>query len=122
MKRKAAAVATGIVLAGSLLATGTAPAAAETRAATDCPSGWFCVWSGQNYTGRMQKVEGPNDNLTGFPVFQNFKSWYNRGKSCDFKWFSLRNGQGDSNVVPRGVKKTDNASHYIESNRWVNCR
>ncbi|MEU6484193.1 peptidase inhibitor family I36 protein [Streptomyces sp. NPDC046887] len=81
-----------------------------------------CVWSGQNYTGRMQKVEGDNRNLTQFAVFLSFKSWYNHGASCDFKWYSLRNHGGDSGVIARGHRKTDNASHYIESNKWVNCR
>lgn len=73
-----AVMAGGIALTGGLLAgnTGTA-GAAETapQAASDCPSGWFCVWAGKNYTGRMHKVEGKNANLTGFVVFQGFKSW-----------------------------------------------
>ncbi|WP_338785448.1 peptidase inhibitor family I36 protein [Streptomyces sp. DG1A-41] len=55
MTRKLAVMAGGIALTGGLLAGNTGVAgAAETapQAASDCPSGWFCVWSGKNYTGR----------------------------------------------------------------------
>ncbi|CAL9275427.1 peptidase inhibitor family I36 protein [Streptomyces rochei] len=123
--RKLAVVATGVAMTGGLLATsaGAAQAApAAPAAAKDCPSGWFCVWSGQNYTGRMQKVAGTNRDLTGFVVFQGFKSWYNHGASCDFKWYSAKNHGGSSGIVPRNYKKSDNAYHYIKSNTWVNCR
>ncbi|GHE75167.1 peptidase inhibitor family I36 protein [Streptomyces cellulosae] len=123
--RKLAVLATGVAMTGGLLAggagsAGAAPAAPS--AASDCPSGWFCVWSGQNYTGRMQKVAGTNKDLTQFVVFQNFKSWYNHGKSCDFKWYSAKNHGGSSGIVPRGYKETGSVSRYIKSNTWVNCR
>ncbi|WP_112466710.1 peptidase inhibitor family I36 protein [Streptomyces triticisoli] len=124
MTRKLAAMAGGVVLTGGLLAgSAGAVSAAEVapQAASDCPSGWFCVWSGKNYTGRMQKVAGTNADLTKYPVFQSFKSWYNHGKSCDFKWYAKKNHKGSSGVVPRGYKTTDSASHYIKSNKWVNC-
>jgi hypothetical protein len=126
MTRKFAAVAGGIALTGGLLAqaAGTAGAAAEVtpKAASSCPSGWFCVWSGKNYTGHMQKVAGKNADLTKFSVFQDFKSWYNHGKSCDFRWYAKKNYGGSSGIVPRGYKATDNLHHYIKSNTWVNCR
>ncbi|MFJ8052906.1 peptidase inhibitor family I36 protein [Streptomyces luteogriseus] len=124
MTRKLAVMAGGIALTGGLLAgnAGTAGAAeASPQAASDCPSGWFCVWAGQNYTGHMQKVAGTNKDLTQYAVFQSFKSWYNHGASCDFKWFSAKNHGGSSGVIPRGYKTTDSASHYMKSNTWVNC-
>jgi hypothetical protein len=118
-------MAGGIALTGGLLAGtgGTAGAAeASPQAASDCPSGWFCVWAGKNYTGRMQKVEGKNADLTGFVVFQGFKSWYNHGKSCDYKWYTKKNYSGDSGVLARGVKGTGDAVWFQKSNQWVNCR
>ncbi|MFC9650768.1 MULTISPECIES: peptidase inhibitor family I36 protein [unclassified Streptomyces] len=124
MTKKFAAVAGGIALTGGLL-TGSAgvAGAAQTapQAAADCPSGYFCVWSGQNYTGHRQQVAGTNTNLTQYPVFQSFKSWYNRGASCDFKWFSATNHGGSSGIIPKGYKTSDTVSHYMKSNTWVNC-
>ncbi|WP_033314002.1 peptidase inhibitor family I36 protein [Streptomyces iakyrus] len=125
MAKKLAVMAGGMALTGGLLATGagTAGAAqAAPQAASDCPSGWFCVWAGKNYTGRMQKVEGRNADLTGFVVFQGFKSWYNHGKSCDYKWFTEKNHRGDNGVIPRGAKGTGDAVWFQKSNQWVNCR
>ncbi|MFD5475812.1 peptidase inhibitor family I36 protein [Streptomyces hawaiiensis] len=125
MADKLAVMAGGIALTGGLLAgtagpAGAAPAAPQ--AASDCPSGWFCVWAEQNYTGHMQKVAGTNKDLTQYAVFQSFKSWYNHGASCDFKWFSEKNHAGSSGVVPRGYKETGGVSRYMKSNTWVNCR
>ncbi|MDG9707975.1 peptidase inhibitor family I36 protein [Streptomyces sp. DH10] len=125
MTRKLAVMTGGLALTGGLLAggAGTAGAAeAAPQAASDCPSGWFCVWAGQNYTGRMQKVAGTNKDLTQYAVFQSFKSWYNHGASCDFKWFSEKNHGGSSGVVPRGYKETGSVSRYMKSNTWVNCK
>ncbi|MEU0336751.1 peptidase inhibitor family I36 protein [Streptomyces sp. NPDC006193] len=117
-----AAVVGGIALTGGLLAGGAGTAgAAQTgpQSAADCPSGYFCVWSGQNYTGHRQQVAGTNADLTQYSVFQSFKSWYNHGASCDFKWYSAKNYSGSSGIVPRGYKTSDSASHYIKSNTWV---
>ncbi|WDV53622.1 peptidase inhibitor family I36 protein [Streptomyces coeruleorubidus] len=125
MTRKLAVMTGGLALTGGLLAGGAGTAgAAEVgpQAASDCPSGWFCVWAGQNYTGRMQKVAGTNKDLTKFAVFQNFRSWYNHGASCDFQWFSEKNHRGSDGIIPRGNKATDSKGHYIKSNKWVNCK
>ncbi|MFF5969477.1 peptidase inhibitor family I36 protein [Streptomyces collinus] len=125
MAKKLAVMAGGMALTGGLLATGagTAGAAeAAPQAASDCPSGWFCVWAGKNYTGRMQKVEGRNADLTGFVVFQGFKSWYNHGRSCDYKWFAEKNFRGDSDVLARGTRGTGDTVWAQDSNQWVNCR
>ncbi|MFI8896094.1 peptidase inhibitor family I36 protein [Streptomyces paradoxus] len=125
MAKKLAVMAGGMALTGGLLAggAGTAGAAqAAPQAASDCPSGWFCVWAGKNYTGRMQKVEGRNADLTGFVVFQGFKSWYNHGRSCDYKWYGEKNFRGNSDVLPRGNKGTGDTVWSQGSNQWVNCR
>jgi len=124
MTRKFAAVASGIVLTGGLLAgsAGVASAApAAPQAASDCPLGWFCVWSGKNYTGHMQKVAGKNADLTQFSVFQNFMSWYNHGRSCDYKWYGEKNYGGNSAVLAKGVKGTGDTHWNQKSNEWVNC-
>ncbi len=124
MTRKFAAVTSGIALTGGLLAgsAGIASAGqAAPRAASDCPSGWFCVWSGANYTGHMQKVAGSNDDLTQYSVFQDFRSWYNHGRSCDFKWYSEKNRHGSSGIFKKGDKDTNYGRYYIKSNTWVNC-
>ncbi|MFJ2896186.1 peptidase inhibitor family I36 protein [Streptomyces sp. NPDC087218] len=124
MTRKFAAVASGIALTGGLLVTsaGTVGATEVTpTAASDCPLGWYCVWSGENYTGRMQKVEGNNADLTRFVVFQGFKSRYQHGRNCDFKWYSGTNYTSSSGIIKRGSKLTGSTTHFIKSNKWVNC-
>ncbi|MCX5071291.1 peptidase inhibitor family I36 protein [Streptomyces sp. NBC_00424] len=118
MTRKLAGLAGGIALTGGLLAGSAGTAGA---AASDCPSGYFCVWSGQNYIGQRQQIAGSNSNLTQYAVFQNFKSWYNHGASCALKWYSGTNYTGSSGIIPKGNKQSDSVGHYMKSNNWVNC-
>ncbi|MGW1192079.1 peptidase inhibitor family I36 protein [Streptomyces sp. NPDC002559] len=109
MTRKFTAVASGIALPGGLLVSsaGTVGATEVTpTAASDCQSGWHCVWSGENCTGRMQKVEENNANLTMHSVFQSFESSYQHGKSCDFRWYSGTNYTGSGGIIERGSKLT----------------
>ncbi|MDQ0715695.1 hypothetical protein QFZ55_005147 [Streptomyces luteogriseus] len=95
---------------------------ASTKAASDCPSGWLCVWEGENYTGRMQKVEGNNADLSQYTVFANgYNSIYNNGKSCDFKAYLGKNYTGESGIVKRGTKSTGPYTKKFLSNKWVNC-
>ncbi|MEV7088877.1 peptidase inhibitor family I36 protein [Streptomyces sp. NPDC093085] len=122
MTNKIATLAGGIVLTGGLLGAGAAPAGAAPaapQAAADCPAGYFCVWAGQNYTGQRQQVAGTNADLTQYAVFQNFKSWYNHGTSCNFQWFSGKNHTGSSGIIVKGTKVSDTVSHYIKSNKWA---
>ncbi|WP_046732309.1 peptidase inhibitor family I36 protein [Streptomyces humi] len=122
MNRKFAAVAGSVALTGGLLAGGAGGASAAQNspsAASDCPSGYYCVWSGENYTGHRQQVAGNNADLTVYSVFQNFKSWYNHGASCDFRWYAGKNYTGDSGVDARGTKGSQSAAMYIKSNKWV---
>ncbi|MEU6772397.1 peptidase inhibitor family I36 protein [Streptomyces sp. NPDC046759] len=96
------------------------------KAAADCPSGWFCVWSGRNYTGRMQKVQYDNSDLTQYSVFNgHVLSYYNHGQSCDVTIYSGKNYAGDSYTVERGAKGTapsGRSAIAIRSDKWVNCR
>ncbi|MHA7961092.1 peptidase inhibitor family I36 protein [Streptomyces sp. L500] len=122
MNRKVAAIAGGIVLTGGLLAgsAGAAGAAQSTpQAASDCPSGYFCVWAGTNYTGHRQQVAKNNRDLTIYPVFQNFKSWYNHGASCAFTAYSEKNYGGEHVTLAKGEKDPGNGgSMSIKSNTW----
>ncbi|EME97922.1 peptidase inhibitor family I36 protein [Streptomyces mobaraensis NBRC 13819 = DSM 40847] len=125
MTRKFAVLAGGVALTGGLLAgtAGVAGAASTAaQAASDCPAGYFCVWSGQNYTGHRQQVAGNNADLTKYSVFQGFKSWYNHGTSCDYQWYGAKNYHGDSAVLARGTKGTGGTVWNQGSNKWVNCR
>ncbi|MFI0815595.1 peptidase inhibitor family I36 protein [Streptomyces sp. NPDC021098] len=122
MNRKVAAIAGGIVLTGGLLAgsAGAASASESTpSAASDCPSTYFCVWSGTNYTGHRQQVAGNNADLTQYSVFQNFKSYYNHGASCGFAWYLGKNYTEYGGTIPKGEKNPGNGtSAYIKSNKW----
>ncbi|MGW2642989.1 peptidase inhibitor family I36 protein [Streptomyces sp. NPDC001348] len=99
---------------------------AAVRASADCPSGWFCVWSGRNYTGRMQKVRYNNEDLSQYGVFNGgVLSYYNHGTSCDVTIYSGKHYGGDSYVIDRGAKDTapSGASALtILSDKWVDCR
>ncbi|WP_223772162.1 peptidase inhibitor family I36 protein [Streptomyces huiliensis] len=127
MTRKLASVVGGVVLTGGLLAggagiAGAAPGGAE--AAKDCPSGYFCVWSGKNYTGHRQQVAGDNKDLTKYTVFRAFKSYYNHGSSCDFLGYSGKNHSGSPWLARKGAKDSLSGSGfwYTKSNKWTNCR
>ncbi|MEW2388555.1 peptidase inhibitor family I36 protein [Streptomyces venezuelae] len=126
MTNGVAAVIGSVVLAGGLLAgTGTAGAVGKAevspQARADCPSKFFCVWAGKNYTGRMQKVQYNNADLTPYVVFQGFKSWYNHGASCDYRWYGEKNYRGNTGVVPQGSYGTGDTVWHQKSNKWVNC-
>lgn len=107
---------------GSATSRSSAP---ETRAAADCPSGWFCVWPGRNYTGRMQKVEGDNADLSPHVVFNGrVLSYYNHGNNCDVTVYGAKNYSKTIRTVKRGAKATAPAGGSPQtflSNKWVNC-
>lgn len=106
----------------TLALAGTGFTGSASAASSDCPKGWLCVWEGQNYTGRMQKVEGNNADLSRFTVFANgYNSIYNNGRSCDFKAWKGKNYTGESGVIKRGVKATGPYTKKFLSNKWVNC-
>ncbi|MCX5384373.1 peptidase inhibitor family I36 protein [Streptomyces sp. NBC_00083] len=118
---KLASVTGAVALTVGLLgaSAGAAGAAAVPQGAADCPSTYFCVWSGQNYTGHRQQVAGTNADLTKYAVFQSFKSWYNHGASCAFEWFSATQFRGSSGTIAKGYKTSDSVSHYMKSNKWA---
>ncbi|MER5552553.1 peptidase inhibitor family I36 protein [Streptomyces sp. NPDC002793] len=113
----------GVVLMAGLGLGATSGTA--TAASSDCPKGWFCVWAGENYTGRMQKVQYDNANLSMYTVFANgFRSAFNNGNSCDVRVYSGKNYSGSLGTLARGEKgsSVDGDTLKILSNKWVNCR
>lgn len=73
------------VIAPSLLALATLTHPASSQAATaapatlaECPSGNFCVWSGTNFTGGMQRISTTNAyksiSLTATKSYYNNRS------------------------------------------------
>lgn len=95
----------------------------STRASSDCPKGWLCVWSGDDYTGRMQKVQYDNADLSQYTVFANGSlSGFNNGNSCDVKIYAGKNYTDLITTVERGHKGTGAPNPVkILSNKWVNC-
>jgi hypothetical protein len=122
IRTKAAAAAGALLLAGVGVGLGAAPAHA---AKSDCPSGALCVWTGTNYSGTMGKVFGNNNDLTMYYAFNNAKSLYNNGNSCDVTIYTGTNRSGYRITVYRGdaynLSDTSVFRNNISSNHWTNC-
>lgn len=120
-------VGTGIAalaLAGTAF-TGSAHAEdVSAKAASDCPSGWLCVWSGTEYTGRMQRVQYDNADLSPHTVFATSTySIFNNGKSCDVRLYGGKNYTNLLGTLKRGQKGSSATGSPLKilSNQWVNC-
>jgi hypothetical protein len=49
------------------------------EAASDCPSGWFCLWQDAGFSGRrLQFQDAGCQNLTTFGFNDEMSSWFNR--------------------------------------------
>ena len=109
--------ASGVAMASSGSPQGTG---VEAKGASACPKGWLCVWSGKDFTGRMQKVQYNNKNLSGFAG--GAWSGYNHGRKCDVALYAGKNYTKYIGTQKRGTK--GNADHKLKilSNKWVNCR
>ncbi|MFF6874510.1 MULTISPECIES: peptidase inhibitor family I36 protein [unclassified Streptomyces] len=120
--RAKAGIASGAVLLAGLGIGATSGTAAA--ASGDCPKGWFCVWSGENYSGRMQKVQYDNADLSMHTVFANgFRSAFNNGNSCDVQVYGGKNYTNSLGTLKRGQKgSSDEVTLKVLSNKWVNCR
>ncbi|MFJ8590250.1 peptidase inhibitor family I36 protein [Streptomyces sp. NPDC093598] len=121
VRAKAGVVSGTVLLAGLGLGATSGTAAA---ASGDCPKGWLCVWAGENYTGRMQKVEYDNADLSMHTVFANgFRSVFNNGNSCDVQLYGGKNYTTYLGKLERGQKgSSDEQTLKALSNKWVNCR
>ncbi|MBT2675148.1 peptidase inhibitor family I36 protein [Streptomyces sp. ISL-14] len=121
-KRISVGIAT-LALAGTAFAGSAHAEDVSTKASSDCPKGWLCVWSGTNYTGRMQKVQYDNADLSQYTVFANGSlSVFNNGNSCDVKVYAGKNYTDLIQTVKRGDKHTGGGVPVkVLSNKWVNC-
>ncbi|WP_245238626.1 peptidase inhibitor family I36 protein [Streptomyces sp. MZ04] len=86
------------------------------------PKGWLCVWSGKNFTGRMQKVKYNNKDLSRYAVFAGAWSGYNHGRKCDVALYAGKNYTQYIGTQKLGTKGNANHKLKILSNKWVNCR
>ncbi|MER7405067.1 peptidase inhibitor family I36 protein [Streptomyces sp. NPDC000070] len=120
VKRTAKRIGTGVA---ALALAGTAFSGSAHAAASDCPSGWLCVWSGTQYSGWMQKVQYNNADLSQFTVFAtDTDSIYNNGESCDVQLYGGKNYTNLIGTLERGRKlSSGGTSLKILSNKWVNC-
>jgi hypothetical protein len=122
LRTRAAAAVGAVALAGTALALGAAPAHA---AKSDCPPGALCVWTQTSYGGTRGQVFGTNADLTIYYAFNNAKSLYNNGNSCDVTIYTGKNYSGYSMTIERGDAFTlsSNSVFYnnISSNSWTNC-
>ncbi|MDQ0715696.1 hypothetical protein QFZ55_005148 [Streptomyces luteogriseus] len=112
-----------LALAGTAFVGSAHAGNVSTKASSDCPSGWFCVWAGDDYKGQMQKVEGNNADLSRFTVFVHARSGFNNGKSCDVNLYGGKNYTDFLGTMKRG-DKGPGPGHEVKilSNKWVNCR
>ncbi|MEU9630102.1 peptidase inhibitor family I36 protein [Streptomyces luteogriseus] len=121
VRTKVGIVSGAVLLAGLGIGATSGTAAA---ASGDCPEGWLCVWVGENYTGRMQKVQYDNADLSMHTVFANgFRSAFNNGNSCDVQVYGGKNYTKSLGTLKRGQKgSSDEVTIKVLSNKWVNCR
>ncbi|MGW0707073.1 peptidase inhibitor family I36 protein [Streptomyces sp. NPDC002643] len=122
IRTKAAAAVGAVALAGMGVTLGATPAHA---AKSDCPSGALCVWTQTSYGGTRGQVFGNNADLTIYYAFNNAKSLYNHGNSCDVTIYTGKNYSGYSMTIDRGdaFSLSENSVFYnnISSNKWTNC-
>jgi hypothetical protein len=64
--------------------------------ASECPSGWVCVWEDANFNGRMAMFHDccAWNNLADNDLNNAVSSWRNR-KAVDAKMATLADGEGD---------------------------
>ncbi|MFB7509630.1 peptidase inhibitor family I36 protein [Streptomyces broussonetiae] len=77
MKRPTAVLAAALLAAGALA---TAPAPASATSAAACPAGYFCVWTGPNFTGQRFTFSGDDEEWES-AVSHKDTSWANHGVS-----------------------------------------
>jgi hypothetical protein len=70
---------------------------------SDCPSGYFCVWSGTNYTGTIQRFAATNAYRT--ISLSATKSYYNH-RSQRTWLHEDPDGGGSSTCINPGASKT----------------
>jgi hypothetical protein len=123
IRTKAAVLAGATVLAGLGVGAMAAPAQA---AWSDCDGGALCAYLSANGGGTPGQVFGNNSNLRQYNKFNNARSAYNNGNSCDVRIWTLLNREGSSALLHRGNAIYDTHTwnngqfrYGIASNTWV---
>lgn len=123
--RKLRLIAAVAVASGGLTAAAITPASAATEAWSDCPSGYFCAWSGSNGTGSRCQWEGNSESWYFDCSWAGNKyphSVYNHGTSgrgvTIYAWVSWEQPIGG--CVTKGEKVNLAGNYYIGSHAW-NC-
>ncbi|WP_188298407.1 peptidase inhibitor family I36 protein [Streptomyces sp. CBMA156] len=61
--------------------TGPIAEGSSVAAFSDCPAGWFCVWTGTNGTGTMARFQSGAADLSDLGMNNNISSLWNRTSS-----------------------------------------
>lgn len=101
----------GILGASALMLSVTIiPAEASTsQAASDCPSGWFCLFDGTDFTGRMLRFQHDAHLENTYDWGDSANSWVNKTpydvKLINEHWY------GDESITaPSGARNSDMGS------------
>ncbi|MEU0302657.1 peptidase inhibitor family I36 protein [Streptomyces sp. NPDC006175] len=120
-RAKLAALSAGGTLVAALgIGLTAAPAQASWD---DCESGALCAYSQTKGGGTPGQVWGNNYDLFQYSKFDNAKSLYNNGNSCDVALYPNTWFRGGPQGLLRGVKVSDLDDTKFEdgvgSNMWV---
>ncbi|MFB7651601.1 MULTISPECIES: peptidase inhibitor family I36 protein [unclassified Streptomyces] len=89
----------------------------------DCESGALCAYSKTKGGGTPGQVWGNNSDLRQYDKFDNAKSLYNNGNSCDVTLFTKTWFRGESQGFLRGYVVSDTSTTKFKdgvgSNIWV---
>lgn len=93
-----------------LLAATLTPAKADTiDAASDCPTGWFCLFADVNFTGRMLQFQNGGE-LSDYGFTDQAESWVNK-TNYSVKLTNVRSWVPDENLtVPANSRSSDMGS------------
>lgn len=105
----------------------TAQPDATQPAPSNCPKGYTCGYTQEDYKGSEGKLAGDNASLGG--IWQSIESVYNNGNSCNVALYhdTNYNPDGGTTTVNRQNGLKDIASvhealwHHVSSNKWIGC-
>jgi|GEM_PF-6401912 len=91
----------------------TADAATAPRAKSDCASGYFCVWTGTNYTGTIQRISATNAYRA--VTLSTTRSYYNHRSKRTWLHQAL-DGSGSHVCINPGVSKASTSGWQATAN------
>lgn len=99
-------VIAALAIATFALITPMASPPAAQAALSDCPSGYFCAWTGTNYSGTVKKINTTNAytalNLTSVKSYYNnrsYRTWIHSTTNGSGTYSCLSPGQKSSSVT-----------------------